>query len=92
VKFLLLKVAATSQQVIDKVLRYHEQLGHEVIHLDVDGDGLGPRRQRALLELFQSEVAPALRAAIPSRPFAAPIPPDVDDAWPVEQPVGVAAS
>jgi alkanesulfonate monooxygenase SsuD/methylene tetrahydromethanopterin reductase-like flavin-dependent oxidoreductase (luciferase family) len=80
------------QQVVDKVLRYHEQLGHEVIHLNVDGDGLGARGQRAQLELFQAEVAPALRAAIPSRPFAAPVPPDADDAWPVEQAAGVASS
>jgi alkanesulfonate monooxygenase SsuD/methylene tetrahydromethanopterin reductase-like flavin-dependent oxidoreductase (luciferase family) len=80
------------QQVVDKVLRYHEQLGHEVTHLNVDGDGLGPRRQREQLELFQSEVAPVLRATIPSRPFAAPVPPDVDDAWPVEQPAAAASA
>jgi alkanesulfonate monooxygenase SsuD/methylene tetrahydromethanopterin reductase-like flavin-dependent oxidoreductase (luciferase family) len=28
------------QQVIDKVDRYHEQLGHEVIHLSADADGV----------------------------------------------------
>jgi alkanesulfonate monooxygenase SsuD/methylene tetrahydromethanopterin reductase-like flavin-dependent oxidoreductase (luciferase family) len=74
------------QQVVEKVLRYHDALGHEVTHLNVDGDGLGPRRQREQLELFQAEVAPALRAAIPSRPFAAPVPADVDDAWPLDEP------
>ena len=28
------------QQVIDKVSRYHEQLGHEVIHLSAEADGV----------------------------------------------------
>ncbi len=59
------------QQVIDKVGRYHEQLGHEVIHLSADGDGVTPAQKRRTLELFQSEVAPVLRAQIPSRPLAA---------------------
>lgn len=55
------------QQVIDKVLRYHERLGHEVTHVTADRGGLTTAEQRASLELFQSEVAPALRAAIPGR-------------------------
>ena len=57
------------QQIIDKVLRYHEQLGHEVLHLHADGDGLSKQQHRATLELFQSEIAPVLRREIPSRPF-----------------------
>jgi alkanesulfonate monooxygenase SsuD/methylene tetrahydromethanopterin reductase-like flavin-dependent oxidoreductase (luciferase family) len=57
------------QQIIDKVLRYHEQLGHEVLHLHADGDGLTKQQHRATLELFQSEIAPVLRREIPSRPF-----------------------
>jgi alkanesulfonate monooxygenase SsuD/methylene tetrahydromethanopterin reductase-like flavin-dependent oxidoreductase (luciferase family) len=72
------------EQVVDKVLRYHEVFGHEVIHLHLDGDGLSPRRQREMLEQFQSDVAPALRAAVPSRPLAGPVPPDPDDARPSE--------
>lgn len=59
------------QQVVDKVGRYHEQLGHEVIHLSADTDGLTPAQKRTSLELFQSEVAPVLRAQIPSRPLSA---------------------
>lgn len=55
------------QQVMDKVLRYHERLGHEVMHVTADRGGLTVAEQRASLELFQSEVAPALRAAIPGR-------------------------
>jgi alkanesulfonate monooxygenase SsuD/methylene tetrahydromethanopterin reductase-like flavin-dependent oxidoreductase (luciferase family) len=57
------------QQIIDKVLRYHEQMGHEVLHINADGDGLTRKQHRATLELFQSEIAPVLRRAIPSRPF-----------------------
>ena len=59
------------EQVIDKVGRYHEQLGHEVMHLSADADGVTPGQQRRSLELFQSEVAPILRERIPSRPLIA---------------------
>ncbi|WP_328362302.1 LLM class flavin-dependent oxidoreductase [Mycobacterium sp. NBC_00419] len=59
------------QQVIDKVGRYHEQLGHEVIHLSADTDGGSAAQRRRSLELFQSEVAPVLRDFIPSRPLSA---------------------
>ncbi len=57
------------QQIIEKVHRYHEQLGHEVLNLNADGAGLTPAQHRATLKLFQSEIAPALRREIPSRPF-----------------------
>ena len=64
-------LVGSPQQVIDKVGRYHDQLGHEVMHLSADADGLPPGHQRRSLELFQSEVAPALRDRIPSRPLIA---------------------
>ncbi|MER6816071.1 LLM class flavin-dependent oxidoreductase [Spirillospora sp. NPDC000708] len=64
------------QQIIDKVHRYHDRLGHEVMHVQADPDGLPEDLHRASLELFQSDVAPVLRREIPSRPFPpAPIPP-----------------
>jgi alkanesulfonate monooxygenase SsuD/methylene tetrahydromethanopterin reductase-like flavin-dependent oxidoreductase (luciferase family) len=59
------------QQVIDKVGRYHEQLGHEVIHLSAEADGVTVAQKRRSLELFQSDVAPVLRDQIASRPLAA---------------------
>ncbi|MDT5183900.1 MAG: hypothetical protein QOI29_2058 [Mycobacterium sp.] len=59
------------QQVIDKVGRYHEQLGHEVMHLSAEADGVTVGQKRRSLELFQSDVAPVLRERIPSRPLAA---------------------
>jgi len=63
------------QQIIDKVMRYHERFGHEVMHLPADRDGLTERQQRETLELFQSEIAPVLRKEIPSRPFPEPVSP-----------------
>ncbi len=59
------------QQIIEKVHRYHEQLGHEVLNLNADGAGLTPEQHRETLELFQSKIAPVLRREIPSRPFPA---------------------
>lgn len=65
-------LVGSPQQIIDKVLRQHEQLGHEVIHLQADHDGLTDEQHRQSLELFQAEVAPVLRREIPSRPFRPP--------------------
>jgi alkanesulfonate monooxygenase SsuD/methylene tetrahydromethanopterin reductase-like flavin-dependent oxidoreductase (luciferase family) len=62
-------LVGSPQQIIDKVLRYHERFGHEVIHLQADSDGLTDKQHRETLELFQSEIAPVLRRAIPSRPL-----------------------
>ncbi|MEV3977580.1 hypothetical protein [Nonomuraea sp. NPDC049758] len=62
-------LVGSPQQIIDKVLRYHKRFGHEVMHLPADADGLTPGQHRETLELFQAEIAPALRAEIPSRPF-----------------------
>ena len=62
------------QQIIEKVHRYHEQLGHEVLNLNADGAGLTPAQHRETLELFQSKIAPVLRREIPSRPFPAALP------------------
>ncbi|WP_280268555.1 LLM class flavin-dependent oxidoreductase [Nocardia wallacei] len=59
------------QQVLDKVHRYHDRFGHEVIHLSADGDGFTDKQHRESLELFQEEVAPILRQGIPSRALGA---------------------
>jgi alkanesulfonate monooxygenase SsuD/methylene tetrahydromethanopterin reductase-like flavin-dependent oxidoreductase (luciferase family) len=64
-------LVGSPEQVIDKVGRYHQRLGHEVMHLSADADGVTPSQQRHSLELFQSEVAPVLRERIPSRPLIA---------------------
>ncbi|WP_253659964.1 LLM class flavin-dependent oxidoreductase [Williamsia maris] len=57
------------EQVIDKVGRYHDRLGHEITHLSADGDGLTAQDHRRSVELFQSDVAPVLRSQISSRPI-----------------------
>ncbi|BBX01804.1 luciferase-like monooxygenase [Mycolicibacterium moriokaense] len=59
------------QQVIDKVSRYHARLGHEVIHLSAETDGVTEAQKRRSLELFQAEAAPVLRQHLPSRPLSA---------------------
>jgi alkanesulfonate monooxygenase SsuD/methylene tetrahydromethanopterin reductase-like flavin-dependent oxidoreductase (luciferase family) len=68
-------LVGSPEQVIDKVGRYHEQLGHEVMHLSADAAGVTADQQRRSLELFQSDVAPALRDRIPSRPLVAQLSP-----------------
>jgi len=64
-------LVGSPEQVIDKVGRYHEQLGHEAMHLSADADGVTATQQRRSLELFQSDVAPVLRQRFPSRPLVA---------------------
>jgi alkanesulfonate monooxygenase SsuD/methylene tetrahydromethanopterin reductase-like flavin-dependent oxidoreductase (luciferase family) len=54
-------------QIIDKVLRYHGQLGHEVLQLPADADGLTDAQHRDSQELFFAEIAPVLRREIPVR-------------------------
>ncbi|MGW8375147.1 LLM class flavin-dependent oxidoreductase [Streptomyces sp. ODS28] len=62
-------LVGSPQQIIEKVHRYHEQLGHTVLHLPADASGLSARQHRDSLALFQSEVAPVLRREIPDPPF-----------------------
>jgi alkanesulfonate monooxygenase SsuD/methylene tetrahydromethanopterin reductase-like flavin-dependent oxidoreductase (luciferase family) len=69
-------LVGSPQQVIDKVGRYNEQFGHEVIHLSADADGVTISQKRRSLELFQSDVAPVLRERIPSRPLVSGLPSD----------------
>jgi alkanesulfonate monooxygenase SsuD/methylene tetrahydromethanopterin reductase-like flavin-dependent oxidoreductase (luciferase family) len=64
-------LVGSPQLIIDKVHRYHARLGHEVMHVQADADGLTDKQHRGSLELFQAEVAPVLRREIPSRPFPA---------------------
>jgi len=65
-------LVGSPQQVIEQVHRYHERLGHEVMHVPAEADGLAEAAHRASLDLFVDEVAPPLRAHIPSRPLADP--------------------
>ncbi|MEU4163066.1 LLM class flavin-dependent oxidoreductase [Actinoplanes sp. NPDC026670] len=54
-------LVGSPQQIIDKVHRYHDRLGHSVTHLSADTEGLTEKQNRASLELFASDIAPVLR-------------------------------
>jgi alkanesulfonate monooxygenase SsuD/methylene tetrahydromethanopterin reductase-like flavin-dependent oxidoreductase (luciferase family) len=71
------------QQVIEKFQRYHDAFGHEFQHLG-DTASLPDLIARASLELFAGQVAPALRAAIPSRPWGPVLPVDSVPVDPVQ--------
>jgi alkanesulfonate monooxygenase SsuD/methylene tetrahydromethanopterin reductase-like flavin-dependent oxidoreductase (luciferase family) len=64
-------LVGSPQQVVEKVRRYHEHLGHTILHVSADASGLAQRDHRASLELFQSEVAPVLRREIADPPWPA---------------------
>jgi alkanesulfonate monooxygenase SsuD/methylene tetrahydromethanopterin reductase-like flavin-dependent oxidoreductase (luciferase family) len=66
-------LVGSPQQVIDKVHRYHERLGHRVLHVQADAGGLTPSQHRDSLELFQAEVAPELRRTIADPPWPEPV-------------------
>ncbi|MCW2621403.1 MAG: putative luciferase-family oxidoreductase [Frankiales bacterium] len=71
-------LVGSPEQVIDKIHRYHQQLGHSVLHLTADASGLTPAQQHSRLELFQSAVAPTVRRTIPDPPALSwpdPLPP-----------------
>ncbi|NHN57180.1 LLM class flavin-dependent oxidoreductase [Calidifontibacter sp. DB0510] len=66
-------------EVIDKVHRYHERLGHSVIHVPAEGRPTAPAEHRASLELFADEVAPILRRDLPDPPQWGPVNPTHDE-------------
>lgn len=67
------------EEVLDKVGRYHDALGHEVLSLGIEGPGLSETQRRDSLDLFFSLLAPQLRHAYPARIW--------QDAAPAEYPV-----
>ncbi|MFJ9444132.1 LLM class flavin-dependent oxidoreductase [Kitasatospora sp. NPDC101235] len=56
-------LVGSPQQVIEKIHRYHEAFGNEVVGIGVDALTEGAQREQ--LELFASEVAPEIRRALP---------------------------
>ncbi|MEV7184861.1 LLM class flavin-dependent oxidoreductase [Kitasatospora sp. NPDC093102] len=56
-------LVGSPQQVIEKIHRYHEAFGNEVVGIGVDALTEGVQREQ--LELFASEVAPEIRRALP---------------------------
>ena len=62
-------LVGSPQQVIEKIHRYHERFGHQVVHVHADASGLSEQQHRDSLELFTSEVAAPLRTALPDPPW-----------------------
>ena len=62
-------LVGSPQQVIEKIHRYHEAFGNEVVGIGVDA--LTEEVQHRQLELFAAEVAPVIRKEIPE-PVRAP--------------------
>ncbi|MBG6098516.1 LLM class flavin-dependent oxidoreductase [Nocardioides luteus] len=62
-------LVGSPQQVIEKIHRYHERFGHQVVHVHADASGLSEQQHRDSLELFASEVAAPLRTALPDPPW-----------------------
>ncbi|MER7668561.1 LLM class flavin-dependent oxidoreductase [Kitasatospora sp. NPDC096128] len=56
-------LVGSPQQVIEKIHRYHEAFGNEVVGIGVDA--LTEDAQREQLELFAAEVAPVVRRELP---------------------------
>jgi alkanesulfonate monooxygenase SsuD/methylene tetrahydromethanopterin reductase-like flavin-dependent oxidoreductase (luciferase family) len=57
-------LVGNAEQVIEKILNYHEAYGNQVLSISVDG--LTESEQREQLHRFATEVAPVLRREIPS--------------------------
>ena len=62
-------LVGSPQQVVEKIHRYHERFGHQVVHVHADAGGLTEQQHRASLELFATEVAAPLRTALPDPPW-----------------------
>ncbi|MER6939684.1 LLM class flavin-dependent oxidoreductase [Nocardioides sp. NPDC127514] len=62
-------LVGSPQQVIEKIHRYHERFGHQVVHVQADASGLTEQQHRDSLELFATEVAAPLRTALPDPPW-----------------------
>ncbi|MFJ4186954.1 LLM class flavin-dependent oxidoreductase [Kitasatospora sp. NPDC089509] len=56
-------LVGSPQQVVEKIHRYHEAFGNEVVGIGVDALTEGAQREQ--LELFAEEVAPVIRRELP---------------------------
>ncbi|GAB7187854.1 LLM class flavin-dependent oxidoreductase [Kitasatospora sp. Ki12] len=56
-------LVGSPQQVVEKIHRYHEAFGNEVVGIGVDALTEGAQREQ--LELFAAEVAPVIRCELP---------------------------
>jgi len=66
------QLIGSPQQIIDKLLAYHEAYGHDLQSISVDAFGLGPAEQAEQLQRFAEEIAPVVRRAAPSTLWEGP--------------------
>ncbi|OON82282.1 LLM class flavin-dependent oxidoreductase [Streptomyces tsukubensis] len=60
------QLIGSPQQIIDKILGYHQLYGHDLQSVTVDGFGLGRGEQIETLQRFAEEIAPVVRREAPS--------------------------
>ncbi|WP_339275715.1 LLM class flavin-dependent oxidoreductase [Paenibacillus sp. FSL W8-0426] len=58
------------EQIVEKILDYHQAFGHQVLSISVDG--LSHQEQLEQVQRFAEEVAPILRREIPSQVWSTP--------------------
>ncbi|GAA1362986.1 LLM class flavin-dependent oxidoreductase [Streptomyces beijiangensis] len=60
------QLIGSPQQIIDKILGYHEVYRHDLQSITVDGFGLAHGEQLETLQRFAEEIAPVVRSEAPS--------------------------
>ncbi|WP_329114761.1 LLM class flavin-dependent oxidoreductase [Streptomyces sp. NBC_01465] len=60
------QLIGSPQQIIDKILGYHEVYRHDLQSVTVDGFGLAQGEQLETLQRFAEEIAPVIRREAPS--------------------------
>ena len=60
------QLIGSPQQIIDKILGFHEVYRHDLQSVTVDGFGLGHAEQLETLQRFAEEIAPVVRREAPS--------------------------
>ncbi|WP_327357303.1 LLM class flavin-dependent oxidoreductase [Streptomyces sp. NBC_01304] len=60
------QLIGSAQQIIDKILGYHEVYRHDLQSVSVDGFGLPAGEQVELLQRFAEEIAPVVRREAPT--------------------------
>ncbi|MET8415280.1 LLM class flavin-dependent oxidoreductase [Streptomyces sp. NPDC005134] len=60
------QLIGSPQQIIDKILGWHEVYGHDLQSISVDAFGLSHQEQIETLERFTEEIAPVVRREAPS--------------------------
>jgi alkanesulfonate monooxygenase SsuD/methylene tetrahydromethanopterin reductase-like flavin-dependent oxidoreductase (luciferase family) len=60
------QLIGSPQQIIDKILAYHEAYRHDLQSISVDGYGLAYGEQLETLQRFAEEIAPVVRREAPS--------------------------